>query len=161
MKRTPEATALTDLILDVFRLNGQLLTEGDRLTKSLGLTSARWQVLGAIGLAGHPLTVAQAARRIGVTRQAVQRIANDLQSLGFTNFENNPDHARAKLIALTNKGRETLERLETRQIEWSNNLAKGIDGSQLRDAVRLLGDLQSRCETMKNELENVKDKNNA
>ena len=41
---------LTDLVLDVFRLNGALLASGDTLVKDLGLTSARWQVLGAIAL---------------------------------------------------------------------------------------------------------------
>jgi hypothetical protein len=30
------------------RFNGRLLTAGDKLTKELGLSSALWQVLGAI-----------------------------------------------------------------------------------------------------------------
>ena len=45
---TEEGGAVTQLILDVFRLNGRLLIAGDRLVGELGLTSARWQVLGAI-----------------------------------------------------------------------------------------------------------------
>ncbi|MDH3233798.1 MAG: MarR family transcriptional regulator, partial [Alphaproteobacteria bacterium] len=40
--------AVTALILETFRLNGRLLAAGDRLVGDLGLTSARWQVLGAI-----------------------------------------------------------------------------------------------------------------
>ena len=47
-KRTPAGDALTGLILDLFRLNNLLLTAGDRLVAGLGLTSARWQILGAI-----------------------------------------------------------------------------------------------------------------
>ena len=39
--RTAEAIALTELILETFRLNGCLLAAGDRLTADLGLTSAR------------------------------------------------------------------------------------------------------------------------
>ncbi|RUV46514.1 MarR family transcriptional regulator, partial [Mesorhizobium sp. M7A.F.Ca.MR.228.00.0.0] len=45
-KRTPAGNALTDLILDLFRLSSRMLTSGDRLVADLGLTSARWQILG-------------------------------------------------------------------------------------------------------------------
>ena len=54
IKRTRAADALGDLILDVFRLNGLLLTAGDRMVAHLGLTSTRWQVLGAIAFAERP-----------------------------------------------------------------------------------------------------------
>ena len=37
----------TELVLDVFRLNGLLLAAGDHLTAGEGLTAARWQVLGS------------------------------------------------------------------------------------------------------------------
>ena len=50
--------SLTDVIIGVFRLNGALLVCGDALVADLGLTSARWQVLGAIALSPVPLPVA-------------------------------------------------------------------------------------------------------
>jgi len=37
---------LTDLIIDLLRLNGLLVTAVDRMVAGLGLTSTRWQVLG-------------------------------------------------------------------------------------------------------------------
>jgi hypothetical protein len=52
---TPAGAATTELILETFRLNGLLLEAGDRLVADIGLTSARWQVLGAIALAPVPL----------------------------------------------------------------------------------------------------------
>ena len=122
MKRSCEAVAVTKLILELFRLNGQLLSAGDRLSKPAGLTSARWQVLGAIELAGCPLTVPQIGRRMGISRQAVQRIANDLDALGLITFDHNPDHARAKLVTPTENGRDVLARVDIRQIKWSNEL---------------------------------------
>lgn len=148
MKRTLEADAMTELILEVFRLNGQLLEAGDRLTKPFGLTSARWQVLGAIELAGQPLTVPQIGRQMGISRQAVQRVANDLASLGFITFENNPDHARAKLLVPTNKGQEALIKIDIGQIEWSNDLAQGLDAARLNEALVVLREWRSRCEQL-------------
>jgi DNA-binding MarR family transcriptional regulator len=146
MTHTPEAAAFTELVLALFRLNGQLLSAGDRLTKELGLTSARWQVLGAVDLAGRPLSVSQIARRMGLSRQSVQRIANDLEALEFVAFKSNPDHARAKLVVPTAKARTALSRIKVVQTEWSNALTAGMDAARLTDATALLGELQFRCD---------------
>ncbi|HTX04914.1 MAG TPA: helix-turn-helix domain-containing protein, partial [Steroidobacteraceae bacterium] len=77
---------MTDLILNLFRLNNVLLTAGDRLVHGLGLTSARWQVLGAIAYADRPQPVAWLARDMGANRQNVQRIINDLNEAGLVTF---------------------------------------------------------------------------
>src|SRR5437867_1990266 len=80
---TPAGEAVTDLILETFRLNGQLLSSGDQLTRDLSLSSARWQVMGTVGIANTPLPVAQIARNMGLTRQSVQRIADVLAEEGL------------------------------------------------------------------------------
>ena len=67
-KRTSSGEALTDLVLDLFRFDSLLLTAGDRLVAPLGLTSARWQVLGAIIAANRPQPVAWLARDLGGNR---------------------------------------------------------------------------------------------
>ena len=45
-----------DLVLSVFRLNGLLIAQGDDMTEGLGLTHARWKVIGAIALSNNGLT---------------------------------------------------------------------------------------------------------
>src|SRR3546814_9282310 len=79
---TDRASSLSRLVLTVFRLNGGLLEAGDALVRDIGLTSARWQVLGASAEHGAPQTVSQIARTMGLTRQAVQRVADDLHRAG-------------------------------------------------------------------------------
>jgi len=103
VKRTPAGDAQTGLVLDLFRVNGLLLTAGDRLVAKLGLTSARWQILGAIVAAERPQPVAWIARDLGAYRQNVQRIINDLRREGLVAFEANPHHRRAQLVVLTDK----------------------------------------------------------
>ncbi|RBJ67684.1 MarR family transcriptional regulator, partial [Pseudomonas sp. MWU12-2534b] len=61
-ERTAAGEALSDVVLDLFRVNNGLLTQGDRLVAPLGLTSARWQVLGTIVAAERPQPVAWLAR---------------------------------------------------------------------------------------------------
>ena len=119
-KRTPAANALTDLIIDVFRLNGLLLTAGDRMVAHLGLTSTRWQVLGAIAFAERAQPVAWLARDMGGNRQSVQRIVNHLQKMGLVTLEVNPHHRRASLVVLTENGRRTFNEANRVQAPWAN-----------------------------------------
>jgi DNA-binding MarR family transcriptional regulator len=123
IKRTRGGDALTSLVLDVFRLNNLLLTAGDRLVTGLGLTSARWQILGAVVDAEHPHPVASLARNLGANRQNVQRIVNDLHGEGLVAFEPNPHHRRAQLVVLTDKGRQTYDAALRLQAPWVNGLS--------------------------------------
>lgn len=125
-KRTPAGEALTDLILDLFRLNNRFLAAGDRLVADLGLTSARWQILGAIVNAERAQPVAWLARDLGANRQNVQRIVNDLHQEGLVAFEVNPHHRRAQLVILTDKGRQTYEAASRLQAPWVNRFADGL-----------------------------------
>ena len=85
-KRTLAGSSLTDLVLDLFRLTNRMLAAGDRLVGGLGLTSARWQVLGTVVAAARPQPVAWLARDMGANRQNVQRIVNDLAQEAMSTF---------------------------------------------------------------------------
>src|SRR5215813_2077158 len=102
MHRTRTRQAFTELILEVFRLNGRLLVAGDALTRPTGQTSARWQVLGALDEDAR--TVADIGRRMGLTRQSVQRTADLLEADGLLAYADNPAHQRAKLAMLSPRG---------------------------------------------------------
>src|SRR5438445_13611437 len=143
-KRTPAGEALSTLILDLFRLNSLLLTEGDRLVAGLGLTSARWQILGAIVAAERPQPVAWLARDLGANRQNVQRIVNDLQREGLVAFEINPHHRRAQLVVLTDKGRQIYDAAGRLQIPWVNGVSDGLSVKEIEAAHRVMSALRDR-----------------
>jgi DNA-binding MarR family transcriptional regulator len=145
-KHTAQGQALTNLILEIFRVNGRLLAAGDELAEPVGLTSARWQVLGAIALAMSPQPVANLARNMGLTRQAVQRLVNELAAEGFVEFEDNPHHQRAKLVVLTKKGRGAYDSISRLQAPWVNTLATDLSTKDLTTATRLLETLTERLE---------------
>ena len=145
-KRTPAGDALTDLVLDLFRLNNLLLTGGDRLVAGLGLTSARWQILGAIVAADRPQPVAWLARDLGANRQNVQRIVNDLEKEGLVAFEPNPHHRRAQLVVLTDKGRQTFDAAMRLQGPWIDNLSDGLLIKDVEAAHRIIATLRQRLE---------------
>ncbi|MCZ7594804.1 MAG: MarR family transcriptional regulator [Hyphomicrobium sp.] len=145
-KRTPAGDALSNLMLDLFRLNSLLLTAGDRLVAQLGLTSARWQILGAIVAAERPQPVAWLARDMGANRQNVQRIINDLHKEELVAFEANPHHRRAQLVVLTDKGRRTFEAAMELQAPWVNSLADGLAVKDLETVHRVITALRDKLE---------------
>jgi DNA-binding MarR family transcriptional regulator len=130
----------SNLVVEVFRLNGALLAEGDRLTRDLGLSSARWQVLGALELAERSLTVSQISRSMGLARQSVQRIVNELSESGFVTLEDNPDHLRAKLVVPTAAGRRAFREAMKRQAKWAKELlaSSGLRPARVHDAGEII-----------------------
>jgi DNA-binding MarR family transcriptional regulator len=144
--RTAGGEALSGLVMDLFRCTSLLLTAGDRLVAPLGLTSARWQVLGAITAAARPQPVAWLARDMGANRQNVQRIVNELGKDGLTAFAPNPHHRRAQLVILTDKGRKTFEAAMRLQAPWINGLAKGISVREIEAAGKFVAALQGNLE---------------
>ena len=146
MSHTPEGQLFTDIVLEVFKLSGLLALEGDRITDEFGLSSARWKVLGALSFSPSPMTVPQIAAAMGQARQGVQRLVNEMRDDGFVVFQDNPYHKRAKLIALTAKGKKTYERVDKKQIPWANAIATGIKRSDLKTASAVLIKLIERLE---------------
>jgi len=143
---TEEGEALTALILDVFRLNGRLLVAGDRLVAELGLTSARWQVLGAIAYAERPEPVAWHARSMGLHRQGIQRIVNELETEGIVEFQPNPHHKRAHLVLLTTKGQQLFEAAIALQVPWVNKLSCDLKLRDITTAKSVISQLKARLE---------------
>ena len=138
---------LTEFILETFRLNGELLEAGDRLVRDIGLTSARWQVLGAIALSPVPLSVAHTARNMGLSRQAVQRIANELEREGLVTFAPNPHHARAKLLLMKEKGSRAYAAAMERQRPWAAQLGGKLASEEVKAALRVMRAVRDRLQT--------------
>src|SRR5579864_74807 len=146
-KRTPAGDALSGLMLDLFRLYSLILTAGDRLVAGLGLTSARWQILGAIVAAERPQPVAWLARDMGANRQNVQRIVNDLHQEGLVAFEANPHHRRAQLVILTHKGKQAFDAAMRLQAPWINSLSGGLSVKDIETFHRVIVALRQKLES--------------
>lgn len=141
----PEAAAATDAIFATFRLHGHLIALGDRMVQPFGMTSARWQVMGSIVLSETEMTVPQIARNLSLSRQAVQRVANDLRDAGLISFEENPHHKRAKLVRLTRTGEKTYRKADRVYAQWANEAFAGLPADELRTAIGLLDRLDAVC----------------
>jgi len=138
--RTAAGDAFSALVVQVFRLDGLLLSAGDALAEPAGQTSARWRVLAAVE--DEPATVAQIAHRWGLARQSVQRVADVLVRDGLAVYEENPHHRRAQLLVLAPKGRSALRTIQSAQRDWANALGAQIGEADLRQASAILSRVQ-------------------
>lgn len=135
-----EGKALTRLVLTVFRLNGRLLEAAGELAAAGEITAAWWQVLGGIS-PEQPRTVAEIGRIMGMSRQAVQRIADILVGRGLAEYRPNPHHRRAKLLARTEAGNYALRRISLVQHPWTDRLGRQLGTERLDEAVDVLQQL--------------------
>jgi len=124
-----DGALLTELALELARVQGQLEDAAHRLAEPSGLTAARCQLLWAV--ASAPAPAAQVARTMGLTRQAVQQPADALEAEGLIQYRANPHHKRAKLIEATTLGRQRLAAAQARQIAWANRLGKRFGRASL------------------------------
>ena len=135
---SPKRILFLDLVLSIFRLNGLLIAEGDALTEKLGLTHARWKVIGAIALSNAGLTVPGVARVLGQSRQAVQRITDVMVEDGLLAYQQNPKHKRSVLITLTEEGNHVYNMLREQQDPWVMENTQEILIEELDQALRLI-----------------------
>jgi DNA-binding MarR family transcriptional regulator len=146
-----ETRPIDELIFEIFRVNDRLLAVGDATVKDFGLTSARWLVLGAIALSPSPTTVAQIARTMGLTRQAVQRLANDMADAGLIEMHDNPTDRRARLLGLTESGRAAYEvALERWRSEWTAQMEEILTVEEITETMRRLRRLRGLLQAKAN-----------
>ena len=135
---SPKRMLFLDLVLSLFRLNGLLIAEGDDMTEALGLTSARWKVIGVIALSNSGLTVPGIARVLGQSRQAVQRITDVMVIDGLLSYQSNPKHKRSVLVVLTEEGKTAYKELRDVQDPWAIENTEDIPIDELDVGLRLV-----------------------
>jgi DNA-binding MarR family transcriptional regulator len=142
--QTEAGALLTDLILTTFRLNGRLMEIAQLRAAEGGLTATWWQVLG--GVLDEPRTVAEIGRRMGMTRQGVQRVADLLVEHGLAEYRPNPAHRRAKLLACTEAGYWAIRRIALVQRPWANRIGSEVGADELRAALATMRRLVAAIE---------------
>ena len=112
---------------------GAHMEVAQRLAAEGGLTAAWWQVLG--GVLDEPRSVAEIGRRMGMTRQGVQRVADLLVEHGLAEYRPNPAHRRAKLLACTEAGYWAIRRITLVQHPWANRIGAEVGTHELRSGL--------------------------
>jgi len=128
--RTEAGDVLTDVIIATVQLDGRLIDIARRLARAGGITATELRVIG--GVLDEPHSVAETARLMGITRQGIQRVADQLVERGFAEYRPNPAHRRAKLLACTEAGHWAIRQIALVQRPWADRIGAQIGAAELR-----------------------------
>lgn len=140
LTHTKKGSKATEIILKLLEIHGLLENAGHLITNPLEQSPARWKVLG--GIDAGPLTVSQVARRMGLARQSVQRVANMLRDEELIEFIPNMDHANSPKLQLTLAGEKTLRKINQRQMKWANAIGADFSINKLNELLESLHKFQ-------------------
>ena len=93
---------MRQLLLRASRIVNRHVVEGLHARGYTDLRSTHTTLLSNINLAGS--TVTEAAERAGITKQAMGRLATELEDAGYITVRSNPADARARVLHLTKSG---------------------------------------------------------
>jgi len=114
--RTPN---LKQLLLDRADWFAREIMKGVRSSDYAFVTPAQSRLLAHMG--GKPMRMAELARRLAISRQAVHKTVTELARRGILEVRDDPDRGNSKLVVYTDRGRQLnragaqiIERLEER-----------------------------------------------
>ena len=128
-------------VVSVMRAEQILQRRATDLLRPLGLTFARYQVLGMLRWAG-PMTLSSVAHRLWITGATVTSAVNRLEAADLCRRVSHPTDARATLVEITATGRRQFDRsVETLNEGLFSSI--GLDVDELDQLVDLIGRLRA------------------
>ena len=134
--------ALYDLFREVFELQAALSVIMDTVHEQAGLSTSQHKIMRTLSHIG-PATVPDIAVVLGVSRQFVQTVCNNLLSYEFIEFAANPRHKRSKLAALTERGRIAFRQSRKNENKIIEQTLPGVDPVKAREACKLLESIRT------------------
>jgi DNA-binding MarR family transcriptional regulator len=140
MTPSPAGEALFELVFATARTFFRLRAAGSRIG---AVTPWGGGLLGMLhGLKwGGPQTVPQIARSRPVSRQRIQKLADEMAADGLVEFVDNPAHRRSKLVRLTRKGEAAYDELRAAMLALCEEMAAGMDAGHIETARAVLDEL--------------------
>lgn len=128
-------------VVSVMRAEQIFLNRAAAVLRPLGLTFARYQVLGMLRWNG-PMTLGAVGHSLWITPATVTSAVDRLEKAGLSRRVAHPTDARATLVEITTKGR----RLFDRSVEELNREVFGtveLDEDERELLVRLIGKIRA------------------
>lgn len=137
---------MSKINIELVAVNGRLARVSDRLTATMGSTTARLMVLGLLRYG--PQTVAQLARGRGLRRQAVQQTVNRLVTDGMAETRPNPNDRRAPLVHSTARGEQVLDEIEPLKELILKELASSVSLEDMKATLHTLHALRAKLDAL-------------
>ncbi len=123
-------------VVSIMRAEQIFLNEATEILRPMGLTFARYQVLGMLRWTG-PLTLGKLGERLWITPATVTNAIDRLEKADLCKRVSHPDDARATLAEITPKGRKLFDK-SVEQLNKNLFGAVGLTEDELNQLVRLV-----------------------
>lgn len=123
---------------------------GDMVCQRFGQSSARWRVLRSISKGSD--TVSAAAKATSVSRQATQRIADELAADGLIAYSSHRDH-RTQTVTLTPQGGTVVQQMSRSFSLYAEKLSAEIPPQTLLKAIETLETIRKVIDKDTNEIQ--------
>ena len=141
--QTERGRALFDLVFTTARAFFRLRAAGSSMGAVTPWGGGLLGLLHGLKVEG-PKTVPQIARARPVSRQRIQKLANEMADEGLIEFFDNPAHKRSKLLRLTPKGEALYNELTDAMLDWCEEIAADMEASDIETAQTVLDTLIKR-----------------
>jgi DNA-binding MarR family transcriptional regulator len=140
---TPAGEAMQGLMLETIAAFFLLRAVGKRIGAVTAADGGYWGMLRSLKLEGAQ-TVPQIARSRPVSRQHIQKLANEMITDGVIELINNPAHQRSKLLQLTAKGEAVFQEISDRIAQEAEVLAEEMEPAELQVSLKVLRQLTAK-----------------
>jgi DNA-binding MarR family transcriptional regulator len=127
-----------DLVAGVIQLANLLTRRLAPVFEKARLTPQQWAVLTVLERSGAPMSLAALARAMMVSKQNMTGMMVRLEQLGFAERSGDPKDLRSSRVALTRRGRATIEKLRPAYEQWREALAGEVSERDLSTAARVI-----------------------
>jgi DNA-binding MarR family transcriptional regulator len=126
---TKRSRNMRQLLLRTSRIVNRHVVEGLQARGYSGLRATHTALLSNIDLAGSSVT--EAAERAGITKQAMGRLAAELEEADYIRIEADPADARVRVLQLTASGKALMRDSFDVMAELEHRYARMIGRKQL------------------------------
>lgn len=128
-------------VVSIMRAEQILLADATTILRPLGLTFARYQVLGMLRWTG-PLTLGKLGDRLWITPATVTSSIDRLEAAALCRRLSHPDDARSTLAEITPKGIRVFDKaVEELNVKLFGSVA--LSDEELDQLVRLIGKIRA------------------
>jgi DNA-binding MarR family transcriptional regulator len=140
-----DGSAVTEMIIELMQAFFRLRAAGRSMGAVTPSGRGLWGFLRTLARQG-PRTVPEIARQRPVSRQRIQRLADDAAADGLVEFVPNPRHKRSRLVRLTAKGERAFADMSDRISAWAGDVAPDLDPRDVAAATRVLRQLRAHLD---------------
>jgi DNA-binding MarR family transcriptional regulator len=127
-----------DLVAGVIQLANLLTRRLAPVFEKARVTPQQWAILSALDRAGEPLTLAALARTMLVSKQNMTGMIIRIEQLGLVERSDDAKDLRSSRVALTRRGRATIEKLRPAYEQWRDVLGNDLSERDLAAATRTI-----------------------